>query len=777
MTFASQPRTQRTDRATPASASAPAEPPVRVLVALPQSGRTTWLLERSLALAGTVGPRPLWVPGDSTVDHPAHVEALPLDALLAIDPASLGTRVIALDDLHLHPEPVVEPLAEHLDAAMEHGAVVLATSLVVPGGRWATWAEERRVRWFGQDDLQVDERSYTAALVPLGLFARNARRLHRDLDGWAGPLAAAADRPTSPRRVDEHRLSLAALDRAARDLAPFVEALSPLPSGISLLPAICSPMATAAFDGGAAALALAAIARFVPPVEGADVPVRPHPILRRILASAAPPGPDADDIRARALACYLAQDRIADAVRLLIEAHRPDEALELIREQQLIILLYDGPGMQRRLMEELPRASWTAGDNLMFAVACLADGDHRQAAFALSTSVMLAPDLPADIALAREVCTAYLGMLSHPPEICLEAGQRALKTLDGIPTDTPLPHLLIARDHREYRCLTLNHIARNQILLGDWDGALRSLDQAGRCGHPLLDHAEGMFRAWVHGLRGDAAEAQRLATRSLDAADFWPEVHVLAVEARLALVEVHLLQGRIEAALQVADDAVQGALARRSDHHLACALVAVAEAELRSGRTLHARAALDRIGDGAYGFVGQRADAIRARTLLADGEVYDARTVLRNLPLNQHTVLALAEAVAAGVDAPWSAEQILAWEPPPWRSALQAFGDARAVLTPTPGIGVGGSIGGPAPADPHRLAAVDRVAKAHDLSERETEIVLGLLAGKTLADVADGLYISRNTLKTHLRSVYRKLDVHTRDEAVQVVVRAEMDRQ
>lgn len=774
MTFASQPRTPRTDRATPASASAPVEPPARVLVALPQSGRTTWLLERSRALAGTVGPKPLWVPGDLRDGHPGHVDVLAPDDLLAIDAASLGTRVLALDDLHLHPAATAEALAEHLEAAMDHGAVVLATSLVVPEGRWARWAEQRRVRWFGQGDVQVDERSYTAALVPLGLFVRHARRLHRDLEGWAGPLAAA-NRPGTPRRVDEHRLSQDALDRAARDLAPFVEALGPLPAGVSLLPAICSPVAEAAFGGEAASQALQAIARFVPPVEGVDVPIRPHPILRRILASAAPPGADADDIRARALACYLAQDRIADAVRLLIEDHRPDEALALIREHQLIILLYDGPSMQRRLMEQLPRASWTARDNITFVVACLADGDHRQAAFTLSTAVMLAPDLPADLALARDVCTAYLGMLSHPPEACLEAGQRALATLDALPADTPLPHVLIARDHREYRCLTLNHIARNQIVLGDWDGALRSLDEAGRCGHPLLDHAEGMFRAWVHGLRGDAAEAQRLATRSLDAADFWPEVHVLAVEARLALVEVHLLQGRIDAALQVADEAVQGALARRSDHHLACALIAVAEAELRSGRTLHARAALDRIGDGAYGFVGQRADAIRARTLLADGEAYDARTVLRNLPLNQHTVLALAEAVAAGIDAPWTAEELLAWEPPPWRSARHALGEARAVLNPTPGAGVAPSIGGPPRADPQRLDAVDRVARAHDLSERETEILLGLLAGQTLADVAEGLYISRNTLKTHLRSVYRKLGVHTRDEAVQVVVRAEMD--
>ncbi len=52
------------------------------------------------------------------------------------------------------------------------------------------------------------------------------------------------------------------------------------------------------------------------------------------------------------------------------------------------------------------------------------------------------------------------------------------------------------------------------------------------------------------------------------------------------------------------------------------------------------------------------------------------------------------------------------------------------------------------------------------LSERELE-VLGLIAeGLTNREVAGRLYLSLNTVKAHTRSIYGKLDVHTRTQAV-----------
>jgi LuxR family transcriptional regulator, maltose regulon positive regulatory protein len=45
--------------------------------------------------------------------------------------------------------------------------------------------------------------------------------------------------------------------------------------------------------------------------------------------------------------------------------------------------------------------------------------------------------------------------------------------------------------------------------------------------------------------------------------------------------------------------------------------------------------------------------------------------------------------------------------------------------------------------------------------------VLALLPTSTYLQIADILYISRNTVKTHLRSIYRKLGVASRSKALQ----------
>jgi LuxR family maltose regulon positive regulatory protein len=56
---------------------------------------------------------------------------------------------------------------------------------------------------------------------------------------------------------------------------------------------------------------------------------------------------------------------------------------------------------------------------------------------------------------------------------------------------------------------------------------------------------------------------------------------------------------------------------------------------------------------------------------------------------------------------------------------------------------------------------------ADALSARETEVLRGMAGPGSLREVADALYISRNTIKTHTRAVYAKLGVGTREEAVQ----------
>jgi DNA-binding CsgD family transcriptional regulator len=53
------------------------------------------------------------------------------------------------------------------------------------------------------------------------------------------------------------------------------------------------------------------------------------------------------------------------------------------------------------------------------------------------------------------------------------------------------------------------------------------------------------------------------------------------------------------------------------------------------------------------------------------------------------------------------------------------------------------------------------------LSERELEVVRYLPTSLSSGEIAARLYISLNTLKTHLRTIYRKLGVHGRREAVE----------
>lgn len=52
------------------------------------------------------------------------------------------------------------------------------------------------------------------------------------------------------------------------------------------------------------------------------------------------------------------------------------------------------------------------------------------------------------------------------------------------------------------------------------------------------------------------------------------------------------------------------------------------------------------------------------------------------------------------------------------------------------------------------------------LTEREMDILWGIAKGFTYKDVAEKLGISSNTVPTHIKNIYRKLEVNSRGEAV-----------
>lgn len=61
----------------------------------------------------------------------------------------------------------------------------------------------------------------------------------------------------------------------------------------------------------------------------------------------------------------------------------------------------------------------------------------------------------------------------------------------------------------------------------------------------------------------------------------------------------------------------------------------------------------------------------------------------------------------------------------------------------------------------------ERAAALRQLSAREREVLRLLLANRRVPQIATRLFISQHTVRTHLKSIFRKLDVHSQSELIE----------
>lgn len=61
------------------------------------------------------------------------------------------------------------------------------------------------------------------------------------------------------------------------------------------------------------------------------------------------------------------------------------------------------------------------------------------------------------------------------------------------------------------------------------------------------------------------------------------------------------------------------------------------------------------------------------------------------------------------------------------------------------------------------------IANRMHLTQRETDILPYLARGMSVPFISTKLIVSRNTVDTHVRNIYRKLDIHSRDELIEFV--------
>lgn len=64
-----------------------------------------------------------------------------------------------------------------------------------------------------------------------------------------------------------------------------------------------------------------------------------------------------------------------------------------------------------------------------------------------------------------------------------------------------------------------------------------------------------------------------------------------------------------------------------------------------------------------------------------------------------------------------------------------------------------------------------RIKTDTELSDRETEVLQLLCNGENYKTISSSLFISGNTVRAHIKNIYKKLHVHSRAEAVQKAIR------
>ncbi|WP_127132546.1 response regulator transcription factor [Pseudoflavitalea rhizosphaerae] len=117
-------------------------------------------------------------------------------------------------------------------------------------------------------------------------------------------------------------------------------------------------------------------------------------------------------------------------------------------------------------------------------------------------------------------------------------------------------------------------------------------------------------------------------------------------------------------------------------------------------------------------------------------------------------------------------------------NSLEIYIGAIAILFTLLGIWLAGKLSSPRKKEPEIISAVSPLIAASPLnqsaidalglSKRELEVLQGMAEGLSNQEIADRLFVSLNTVKTHNSRLFEKLDVKRRTQAVEKAKRLQM---
>jgi ATP/maltotriose-dependent transcriptional regulator MalT len=778
-------------------------------------GKTTAVREW---VVGT-GTRTAWVTLDSTDDHPVRFWNYTLAAIETAAPGASGAAIdmlsetgglddafigallnevgrlgeplaLVIDDLHVvHDRRVFERLAYLVDRAPERLRVVLISRSQpsLPLGRWRVRGELFELSETELSFRPEEAAAFLSTFDGLHLNDADVELLARRTEGWAVGLQLAAlsmqssddssafirhfaggDGQVAEFLVDE---VLGAQSPAIRD---FVSAMSVVERFNADLGRALSGRA----DAVAVLRQLESDRLFVVALDSERVWFRYHQLFRELLVADLE---RRDPGRRRALHLVAAQWFAAAgdtrvAVGHLLRAGDTEQAFELAMAPAPIV---DGRRFHQGDWIDLFSPAFVTADPermARFALA-LGAGSHfadaeawlERAEAAMERGEQQSPNFREKLVAMRSMLHAVRG----DAEGAIRVGAPLLPALgDRLTEDIALERFPI-------------HLARSYLLLDDVDAADATVEIV--ASHRGISEIVTFIlvpalRANVAVVAGELGEAESLATHALRGAETLQlPSHYGTLDARLARGTVHVEREQLATGEAEFHELLNLAVDVDSIPYATLGELGLAWVAWARGNTADAIAHIARARETASRSSGavlrRRVDVFDARIAVAIGDDARAATLVSRLPDGVERGLLRAR-VELATDLSAVKERLDSLPATRLRdrivTALLLSRVAQEVSEKDRHRATAVELAAPAgfrrvfaeEGAPFPSSSPGEVGVASLFSGREWAVLRHLPGPMSNAEIASELFISSNTLKTHVRRVYRKLNARSRDEAV-----------